>query len=176
MIRQNKINPCRPGFGASCAFCCGSHNYTVPPCEIEEIFKERDSSAGLSLRHPEESDMDKLVKEGMQCPHVGISGSEPGIVCCLSYYDDNKPPEFRSFFTGTCKNFYCTAWNDLTERQVLFAAELMRDWYYYSLLINCTEIIMELCAEYDSPGDVPEKVLDELRLELVKKLNEDDLL
>ena len=112
----------------------------------------------------------------MQCTHVGISGSEPGIVCCLSYNDNEKPPEFRSFFKGTCKNFYCVAWNELTAKQILFAAELMGDWYYYSLLINCIEILMDLCSEYEYPSDMPGSVLEELKLELVNKLNEDDLI
>ncbi|HPS59175.1 MAG TPA: hypothetical protein PK514_13805 [Spirochaetota bacterium] len=178
MIAQNKINPCRPGHGASCAFCCGSHNYTFQPDLIEEIFEKRDSEHSVcrSSRHPEESDNQKLVKEGMQCTHVGISGSEPGIVCCLSYNDNEKPPEFRSFFKGTCKNFYCVAWNELTAKQILFAAELMGDWYYYSLLINCIEILMDLCSEYEYPSDMPGSVLEELKLELVNKLNEDDLI
>lgn len=178
MIAQNKINPCRPGYGASCAFCCGSHNYTISPDLIEEIFETRDSEhcSGRSSRHPEESDCEKLVREGMQCPHVGFSGSEQGIVCCLAYNDNDKTPAFRSFFTGTCKNFYCVAWNELSARQILFAAELMGDWYYYSLLINCIEILMDLCSEYDDPSRVPGSIIEELKLELVKKLNEDDLI
>lgn len=178
MIAQNKVNPCRPGHGASCAFCCGSHNYTLTPESIEEIFTGRSSVLlpRLSSRHPEESDREKLVREGMQCPHVGISASEPGIVCCLSYNDSDKPPALRSFFTGTCKNFYCVAWNELNARQILFAAELMGDWYYYSLLINCIDILTDLCAEYDHPSDIPGNVIEDLKLELVKKLHEDDLI
>lgn len=178
MIAQKKVNPCRPGHGASCAFCCGSHNYKLSPESIEDIFtgRSKEFAPGLSSRHPEVSDYGKLVKEGMQCPHVGISSSEPGIVCCLSYNDNDKPPAFSSFFTGTCKNFYCVAWNELTARQILFAAELTGDWYYYSLLINCIEILMDLCSEYEEPSDVPESVLDDLKDELVKKLHEDDLI
>jgi len=112
----------------------------------------------------------------MQCPHIGISGSDPGIVCCLTYHDNHKGSGFESFFTGTCKTFLCTAWNELTDRQVLFAAELMKDWYYYSLLINSLEILMDLCAEYESPQDVPEEILEELKIELKEKLLEDDLI
>lgn len=112
----------------------------------------------------------------MQCPHIGISGSEPGIVCCLTYFDNHHGSGFESFFNGTCKTFLCTAWNELTDRQVLFAAELMKDWYYYSLLINSLEILIDLCAEYESPKDVPENVLSELKIELKEKLMEDDLI
>ena len=52
----------------------------------------------------------------------------------------------------------------------------MGDWYYYSLLINCIEILMNLCSEYEHPSDIPVNVLEDLKLELVKKLNEDDLI
>lgn len=178
MIAQKKVNPCRPGHGASCAFCCGSHNYTLRHDQIEKIFENRDSNPASKLhtRHPEESDYEKLVKDGMQCPHTGISADEPGIVCCLAYNDNDKAPAFRSFFRGTCKNFYCAAWKELTAEQILFAAGLMQDWYYYSLLINCIDILVELCADYDSPSDVDEERLDELKLELAEKLHEEDLI
>jgi hypothetical protein len=178
MFSQKKINPCRPGYGASCAFCCGSHNYILSPEKIEEIFENRGLVGSLKLMtmHPEESTDQKLVRDGMQCPHIGISPSEPGIVCCLSYMDDDRPPAFKSFFSGTCKNFYCAAWSELSERQILFAAELTGDWYYYSLLINCTDILSELCSDYEKPRDVPRNIFKELKLELVKKLNEDDLI
>jgi len=112
----------------------------------------------------------------MQCPNVGISGSNPGIVCCLTYFDDHNDCGFESFFNGTCKSFQCVAWNELTDRQVLFAARLMKDWYYYSLLINSLEILMDLCSEYESPEDVPEDVLEQLKTELAENLNEHDLI
>ncbi|HNX24616.1 MAG TPA: hypothetical protein PKG60_11260 [Spirochaetota bacterium] len=174
---KDKINRCRPGFGASCSFCCGSHNYTISPDNIEEMFISRDADAARRLqKHPEDSFHEKLVKEGMQCAHVGISGSDPGLVGCLTYHDDHRGSGFESFFTGTCKHFLCVAWNELTDRQVLFAAELMKDWYYYSLLVNSLEILMDLCAEYESPEDVPDEVLSELKIELKEKLMEDDLI
>lgn len=132
--------------------------------------------AGRALKHPEASSEPKLVKEGMQCGNVGISGSDPGIVGCLTYMDDHKGCGFESFFTGTCKHFLCVAWNELTDRQVIFAAKLMKDWYYYSLLINSLEILMDLCAEYERPEDVPDEVLEDLKIELVQNLMEDDLI
>lgn len=174
---KNRVNPCRPGFGASCAFCCGSHNYKVPPEQIEEIFtiRGKDVSAGAG-KHPEDSSGDKLVAEGMQCPHVGFSGDEPGIVCCLVYSDEKNSAGLNSFFNGTCKNFFCAAWDELTDRQVLFAAELMKDWYYYSLLINSVEALTGLYAEYEHAGDVPPDRLSELKLELEQSLLEEDLI
>jgi len=140
------------------------------------FIRRGDGSVPHTLKHPENSSEDKLVKEGMQCGNVGISDSDPGIVGCLTYHDEHKGSGFESFFTGTCKHFLCVAWNELTDRQVLFAAELFKDWYYYSLLINSLEILMDLCAEYESPGDVPDEVLANLKIELVEKLMEDDLI
>jgi hypothetical protein len=147
-----------------------------PEC-IEELFLDRDINPMKRIsKHPEDTTEEKLVKEGMQCVHVGISDSDPGIVGCLTYHDDHKDSCFESFFTGTCKHFLCVAWNELTDRQVLFAAELMKDWYYYSLLINSLEILMDLYAEYERPEDVPAEVLDDLKIELVRNLMEDDLI
>jgi hypothetical protein len=141
------------------------------------MFIRRDTgSAHRILRHPEDSTEEKLVKEGMQCGNVGISESDPGLVGCLTYHDNHSGSGFESFFTGTCKSFLCVAWNELTDRQVLFAAELMKDWYYYSLLINSLEILMDLCAEYESPRDVPDEILAELKIELTEKLMDDDLI
>jgi hypothetical protein len=174
---NNRPTPCRPGFGASCSFCCGSHNYTISPELIEAIFISRDDESGRRLTwHPEESCEKKLVRKGMQCSHVGISQSDPGLVCCLTYFDDHEGSGFESFFKGTCKNFLCAAWNELTDRQVSFAAELMKDWYYYSLLINSLDILVDLCAEYESPEDVPAEVLEELKIELKKMLMEEDMI
>lgn len=174
---NNRANPCRPGFDASCSFCCGSHNYTVSPERIEAIFISRDDESALRLsRHPEDSCENKLVDEGMQCPYVGISKSEPSLVCCLTYFDDHKGSGFESFFKGTCKSFFCTAWNELTDRHVFFAAELMKDWYYYSLLINSPKFIVDLCAEYESPEDVPAATLAELKIKLLENIMEDDLI
>jgi hypothetical protein len=173
---NNHINRCRPGFGSSCSFCCGSHNYTVSPVDIEEIFISRgENAAPHNFAHPENSCERKMKSDGMQCPNAGISPSEPGIVCCLTYNDDHAGSGFESFFKGTCKNFRCAAWDDLTDRQVLFAAELMKDWYYYSLLINSTELVLELCAEYGSPDDVPGKTLSDLKEELEERLRENEL-
>jgi len=171
------INPCRPGFGASCSFCCGSHNFTVSPAEIEDIFINRgynqDDSTGL---HPEQSMEEKLVSEGMQCPNIGISGSDPSIVCCLVYTSPSKGPGLESFFKGTCRHFQCAAFSSLADREVLFAAELMKDWYYYSLLINSIETVKELYAEYGNSENVPAHVLDDIKEELVQSLLEDDMI
>lgn len=173
---DNQINRCRPGFGASCSFCCGSHNYTVSRGSIEAMFISRgENSAQQKFAHPESLHEKKMKSDGMQCPNVGISPSEPGIVCCLTYDEDHEGSGFESFFKGTCKHFRCTAWNELTDRQILFSAEMMKDWYYYSLLINSPELVLDLCAEYESPDDVPEETLSILKAELEERLIENEL-
>ena len=149
----------------------------MSPDLIEDMFISRDSETSRRIsKHPEDSSCEKLVKEGMQCQNIGISDSDPGLVGCLTYHDNHKGSGFDNFFTGTCKTFLCVAWNELTDRHVLFAAQLMKDWYYYSLLINSLELLMDLCAEYESPEDVPAETLVELKIELVEKLMEDDLI
>ena len=171
------INRCRPGHGASCALCCGSHNYAAAPEEIESIFIDRALDRTKSIHgHPEESSGKKLFNDAIQCPNVGVSSEDPGIICCLVYDCAARENAISSFFNGTCKNFFCAAWDSLTDEEVLFAAELMGDWYYYSLLINCIDVLAELCSDYEKPRDIPTDILKELKVELVKKLNEDDLI
>src|SRR4030042_5424280 len=78
------VNRCRPGSGASCAFCCGSHNYTVSPERIEGMFINRGRECcGRPVQHPEDASEEKLLRDGMQCPHVGIAASTPGPGCCF---------------------------------------------------------------------------------------------
>jgi hypothetical protein len=169
------VNRCRPGYGASCSLCCGSHNYTIPPGQIEEMFLERGSelTAGGHL-HPETATAEKLIQDAMQCSHVGIRSESPGEVCCLVYDDYQRGNEVESFVEGTCRSFYCPAWDNLTDRQVLFAARLMGDWYYYSLFINHIEAVQEISAEYTKPEDVPDDVLVSLKEELVERFLEED--
>jgi len=171
---KNIVNRCRPGFDASCSFCCGSHNFLLSQNEIEGIFVKRDYVDALSKVHPEDSFEAKLIKDGMQCPYIGISDNIH--LCCLIYSEDHEGKVYESFFNGTCKSFLCAAWSELTDIEVLFSAELMKDWYYYSLLINSPEIVTRLCAEYSVPENITEDALGELKIELKRRLLEDDMM
>ncbi len=126
------------------------------------------------MRHPEDALSEKLFSEEMQCSHVGLHTSEPGVIGCMLYDVPELEEDVGSFFTGTCKNFYCPAWHDLTDRQVLFAALLMGDWYYYSLLINDIEAVHAICAEYGRPEDVPPDALLDLKAEIEERFLEED--
>lgn len=172
---ENRVNRCQPGHGASCAFCCGSHNYAMPPEEIEEMFMERGHQGpGQTMLHQAEQCAEKLFHDAIQCSHVGVNPSDPGVVGCLLYGEHDRGGDVESFFNGTCKTFYCPAWDNLTDRQVLFAARLMADWYYYSLLINDIETVHDLCASYDRPEDVPPEELCRLKERLDERLLEED--
>jgi hypothetical protein len=146
----------------------------MPPECIEDLFLDRDRKPSpRALKHPEEVCSDKLFRDEMQCSHVGILSSNPGVVCCLLYDDEDRGNGIESFFNGTCRNFYCQAWYDFTDRQVLFAARLMGDWYYYSLLIHNIEAVHDLCAMYNHPEDVPPDELISLKNELLERMQEE---
>ncbi len=170
------VNRCRPGFNASCALCCGSHNYLLSPDQLEEMFLDRTRGCFQpEIKHPEVSNAEKLFHEEIQCPNIGMRSSEPGMIGCLAYDDENfQTNEAGVFFKGMCKSFYCPAWYDLTDRQILFAAQLMGDWYNYSLFINDTESVREICAEYRHPEEVPAEFLEMVKEELKERFLEED--
>ena len=174
-LMENTINRCQPGYNASCSFCCGSHNYELPISNIENMLSERASDhMNFQPKHPEEACFKKLFSEEIQCQNVAVLPEDYNLVGCLIYncYDIETTTE--SFFKGTCKNFLCSAWNDLTDRQVLFAAQLMQDCYYYSLFINDIEFVHEICALYNLPKDVPLEELSLLKEQLVERFLEED--
>ncbi|MBN1501199.1 MAG: hypothetical protein JW982_13640 [Spirochaetes bacterium] len=175
MNNSGKINPCKPGFGASCSFCCGSHNFMLPPEEIENILAERNINAGLRKNlNQKDFSFKKICDDTLQCPHMGMV--EPGIIGCLAYNDADFNSEFQEFFNSVCKEYYCAACKELTDRQILFAAELMHDWYYYSLLIYNIDILLDLYAEHQIPGDVPDDILESVKAELEQKLLDEDMI
>ncbi|PKL35773.1 MAG: hypothetical protein CVV44_19800 [Spirochaetae bacterium HGW-Spirochaetae-1] len=172
---NKRINPCRPGHGASCALCCGSHNYNMPQEQLEEMFYARgQKEPSRPLKHPEEAEREKLFRDAMQCSHMGILPDEPGIMGCLIYGEQDPGHHMESFITGTCRNFYCPAWENLTDRQVLFAARLMGDWYWYSLLINHVEALLRIFSQYENPEDIPDEELESLKEELLERLYDED--
>jgi hypothetical protein len=147
----------------------------MPPEKIEELFTERErAGSDRAILHQETTLVEKLFPDELQCPNVGMRSDEPGLVCCLVYDDHEHGEEFDIFFEGTCRIFRCPAWTELTDREVLFAARLMRDWYWYSLLINDIELLQELCAEYDRPEDVPGEEMETIRSDLLDFFWEED--
>jgi len=145
----------------------------MSPEKIEDLLTERGiKGPSHPLQHPYSITEEKLYPDAMQCPHVGmISGSE---VCCLIYDDPAKDGDLLTFFNGTCRNFYCPAWDVLTDREIIFAAQLTGDWFYYSLLINDVETLQNLCADYGSPDEVSEEEFENLKEELLDRFIEED--
>ena len=175
MAYNQSINRCQPGHGSSCSLCCGSHNYTFSIEEIENIFEKRgQNSDNIFLKHPEISDFIKIFPNELQCSHVGIIPSEHGNPGCLLYDDYNLESKLGIFYKGTCKRFHCPAWDELTDEQVIYAARLMKDWYYYSLFINDIEAVQELHATYSNPEDVPDDELDIIKEEIKERFIEED--
>jgi hypothetical protein len=171
---QNTINRCQPGFNASCSLCCGSHNYDKPLNLIKDIFSKRAIELEDSQpKYQETFCFKKLFDEELQCPNLGELPDNPGLIGCLIHSYTDLEADTKYFFDGTCKIFLCDAWDNLTDRQVSFAAELMGDWYYYSLFIKDIESVHEICALYNSPEDVPAEELELLKDELHERYLEE---
>lgn len=169
---RNMINRCQPGYGASCSLCCGCYNYKLSQEQLEDMFVKRAmETPERPLKHPEESFSEKLYQDDMQCVHVGL---RHGVLGCLVYNETDRGEEFESFYNGTGKNFFCPAWANLTDEQVVFAAQLMADWYYYGLFINDIEAVHELYAVYGHPEHVPGDELEELKEELWQRFLDED--
>lgn len=147
----------------------------MPREEIEELFMDRERSCpGREIPLQESTFEEKLFPDELQCPNVGMLDAEPGLIGCLVYRNHDGGEEFESFFESTCKTFRCPAWTELADREVLFAARLMRDWYWYGLLINDIESLQDLCAQYERPEDVPEEEMEQLKERLIQFFMDED--
>lgn len=101
----------------------------------------------------------------MRCPYLVSSGagSVGGRIGC-SIYDDRSgcSESVRSFFERTCAGFFCRAWDELSDNEVLFAAKAAGDWYYYSLLIQDIPFLRELYRR-SGGGPVPPEDMRSVR-------------
>ena len=174
---EKKINICQPGFNASCALCCGSHNYHATLEDIEKIFDyRRDICTGIFRRPEPDADLieelncalnkkqiAKKLDDGIQCPFVGYTSPE-GSIGCLAYFNNSFfKPALKDFFDKTCKNFSCLAKELLSDPEILYAAKITRDWFYYSLLINDIKLLRKLFDKYKNPEDIPGFELREVK-------------
>lgn len=166
-MKDSKTNICQPGYNASCALCCGSHNFTADPVGIARILTERGRG--------EERQMDsggRLFEDGARCPHVGVIDEKMQVIGCLVYRSAAKGGPLESFFEYTCRNFSCRARETLSEEEILFAARLMGDWYYYSLLINEITLLQGLFRKHRTPELVAPDELADLKRTLAGLLRE----
>ncbi len=174
MNMRRSINPCRPGHGASCALCCGSHNYRADRAGLEALFSARrdaavqadgDLPAALgSITLP------RALADGTCCPLVGFDPREHGIIACLGYGNAGLLGELGSFFGKVCSNFCCGAWERLEDGEILFAARVTGDWYYYPLLIADIGLVRELYPGRRDDGTLPAHEIEAMKETLLRNL------
>lgn len=166
-MRDSRINICQPGYNASCALCCGSHNFTADPDEIARILTHRGQGRE---RHTDTGG--RLFEDGTRCPHVGVINEKMQAIGCLIYRSPAKGGPAETFFEYTCRNFSCRARETLSEEEILFAARLMGDWYYYGLLINEISLLQGLFRKHRVPELVPPDELAAVKRTLAGLLRE----
>ncbi len=166
-MRDSAVNICQPGHSASCALCCGSHNFNAGPDEIACILSSRGRGEMRQM-----DDGICLFKDGTQCPHMGIIDEDTGTIGCLIYLRATDEDPAKSFFMYTCKNFSCRARETLSREEILFAARLMGDWYYYSLLINEITLLQGLVRKYELPERISPEELALLKQRLARLLRD----
>jgi len=180
---MNKLNLCRPGYGASCALCCGSHNYNASFEEIHALFKKRremlklytrtyivnclrTSRSNLTGSYYPLSTIDegiiitlpKLYQDGIQCPFVILLDDET-IGCTLYPETAHEDMRFDCFQNYTCKYFSCYSKEILADDEIIYAARLFRDWYYYTLLIHSINVLRQFREHQPDPEQVnPEDI------------------
>ncbi len=184
---RGTINICQPGYGASCALCCGSHNIALGRAAMHAEFSRRTAlfgargaeADGAKMRPPgsvpaEHTSVTALHDDAICCPFVGFIDADRTLIGCLVY---SRPPEAdaaRGFFERTCRTFSCPARETLDDAEALFAARLTGDWYYYGLLINSIPLLRELIHSHGVPGNVPDSELRTVKRRLETGLSAAD--
>jgi len=163
---HHKINICRPGFGASCALCCGSHNYRCDRVSLKKLFTARADGDGHGNPRFLPAPYPRLFEDALQCPLVGFTDAGNSVLGCLRYQRPAAGDIEECSFTYTCKNFACRAMDSLTDEEILYAARLTADWYYYGLLINETRLLRDCMKANRDPDTVPAPARRELRRSL----------
>lgn len=194
MSQNKKINICRPGYNASCALCCGSHNYDASLEEISELFVKRtewickhcsgnaiqgtfsEEDYSTLLHGVSKFMLPKVHDDAIQCPFVGYIESTATIGCLI--YPESHSTDLREHrLTGkTCRYFSCAAKEILTDDEILFAARMMQDWYYYSLFINDIAFLKKIYLNLRNKETVPENVMKEIKDNLTNALFEHALI
>lgn len=180
---------CRPGHGASCALCCGSHNYRASAGEIDSLFRFRAGTvrqfspsyliskmsssrsaltgsyyypgvAGLAGPYP------KIFENGLQCPFVGRSGGDGPVGCLLRDGECSLTGTYECSMSYRGRIFSCAAKDGLSLRQIDYAARLFRDWYFYSLIIFEKALLEDMMDRFPDSGGVPGEELRNVRAHL----------
>jgi len=174
---HRKVNPCRPGYNASCALCCGSHNFVMPPEKINSLFLERGRKYHIFMKNgaPPSAVYEYLAATvqtkkyslAIQCPFMGYN-RDGTILGCLAYDDSNAfGKEHHAFFVQTCQTFCCQAWDKLSDQEISLAAFIMRDWFYYSLLIHNILELKEFSKRYSVTSLINKEEIEALKCRLL---------
>ena len=158
-MKKIEINICQPGFGASCALCCGSHEGSGCYEELENLYQHR--ALNIKAWIGEEKSLPETVPappaENTPCPWIGHinSDSKSTSIGCLIYNNPAVGGEsWLKFINKTCRCFSCQARDTLTEQEIEYAARLCRDWFFYSLIIHLPEKLREVMRLYPVPEQV----------------------
>ncbi|PKL40414.1 MAG: hypothetical protein CVV44_02090 [Spirochaetae bacterium HGW-Spirochaetae-1] len=193
---ERGINICRPGYGASCALCCGSHNYDASPGDIATLMYRRrkafryysrdyiiktiqSSRSDLTgsyyyreRKHPFTLTLDPLFDGCLQCPYVTFIDDNEALGCFL--YPENGGDRNRDCYNVyRSKNFTCPARESLSENEILYAACLTGDWFYYSILIHAAPLLQAIMEKYPRPDEVDTTALERLKQDLWDRIRSD---
>jgi|GEM_PF-223758 len=197
MTKNGSVNICQPGNGVSCALCCGSHNFKASPVEIKTFLIQRteqfnrrkkiflDACIDEKNRHSREalfrkwiasnpfaeSVIPKLYRDGIQCPFIGYIDAQSSIPGCLLYPAADQPDLRTAAHQTICEHFSCVAKDILADEEIIFAAALMKDWFYYSLFIHEIDLLKDIHGKYKNPAKVPGGVLRAIQRALLRKLS-----
>ena len=145
---------CQPGFNASCALCCGSHNYNAAYHEIDNLFKERFycfntfiSTNNIHSMLPacynalEQITLPLRDDDATHCAFVAYTDTSFTTIGCLLYPYCYRF-DYRSLYMGNiCKTFNCKVNTRAYHDTVIIAATIFHDWYYYSIAIHNTVLL-----------------------------------
>jgi hypothetical protein len=174
---ENLPNICRPGFGASCAMCCGSHNLSCSRDDLRRVLSARagrlaaysrdylisvmrSSRSALtgSYYFPADrfahSEPPPLFESATHCPFTGFVGDGATIGCILHPEPRARGEVADCFLSYRGKTCTCPAVETLEPHLVTFAAQLTGDWYYYGLLIHHAALLRKIAKRYGSPGEI----------------------
>ena len=188
---SSAVNICSPGFGASCALCCGSHNYIAGPDDLDSIFSERSvvvknfnrdyivkhmtssrSSMTGSYYYPETRPfiitLPAREEASRKCPFVGYADDSHEAGCLLYPHKKVYGNMIDCYQNYRNKVFSCDSGKNLSDEEILFAASLTGDWYYYSILIHSIEYLRILINKYPEQNAVNDEDLNQIKYDLQK--------
>jgi hypothetical protein len=106
---------------------------------------------------------------------VGFRDND-GLIGCLLHGPGDPSLRYDCFLNYSSKSFTCAARENLADGEIIFAAELFRDWYYYSLLIHAPGALKRVMADHAEPQSVDPDALLSLREELSRAARHRDAL